>query len=47
MTGFEVAGVVLGAIPLIFSGLEYYSDGVRAYYLFKTLDTDKALSRFP
>ena len=29
MTGFEVAGLVLGAIPLLISGLEHYSEGVR------------------
>jgi len=29
MSGFEVAGALLGAIPLITSALEHYSDGVR------------------
>ena len=28
MSGFEVVGVVLGAIPLLISGLEHYGDGV-------------------
>lgn len=28
MSGFEVAGVLIGAIPLIISGLEHYSQGV-------------------
>jgi hypothetical protein len=28
MSGFEIAGVVLGSIPLIISALEHYSDGV-------------------
>jgi hypothetical protein len=28
MSGFEIAGVVLGSIPLIVSALEHYSDGV-------------------
>ncbi|KAK4203228.1 hypothetical protein QBC40DRAFT_318709 [Triangularia verruculosa] len=28
MSGFEVAGVVLGSIPLLISALEYYSQGV-------------------
>jgi hypothetical protein len=28
MPGFEIAGVVLGSIPLIVSALEHYSDGV-------------------
>lgn len=27
MSGFEVAGVVLGSIPLLISALEHYSDG--------------------
>ena len=29
MSGFEVAGVVLGAIPLVVEALKCYSDGVR------------------
>lgn len=28
MSGFEVAGLLIGAIPLIISGLEHYSKGV-------------------
>jgi len=28
MSGFEVVGVVLGAVPLLISGLEHYRDGV-------------------
>ena len=28
ISGFEVVGVVLGAIPLVVSGLEHYADGV-------------------
>lgn len=28
MSGLEVAGVVLGAIPLVISALEHYGDGV-------------------
>lgn len=28
MSGFEVAGVVLGAVPLLISALEHYSDGL-------------------
>jgi hypothetical protein len=28
MTGFEVVGVILGAIPLVISALEHYGDGV-------------------
>ncbi|CAI6341287.1 unnamed protein product [Periconia digitata] len=29
MSGLEVAGVVLGAIPLVISALEHYGDGIR------------------
>lgn len=29
MSGFEIVGVIVGAIPLIVSGLEHYSAGVR------------------
>ncbi|KAF4445537.1 hypothetical protein F53441_10734 [Fusarium austroafricanum] len=28
MSGFEVAGIVLGSVPLLISGLEHYRDGV-------------------
>lgn len=28
MSGFEIAGAVLGSLPLIISALEHYSDGV-------------------
>jgi len=28
MSGIEVAGLILGAIPLIISGMEHYADGV-------------------
>ena len=28
MSGFEVVGVVLGAIPLLISGLEHYAEGI-------------------
>lgn len=28
MSGFEVVGVVLGALPLLVSGLEHYAEGV-------------------
>jgi hypothetical protein len=28
MSGFEIAGVVLGSIPLLISGLEHYRNGV-------------------
>jgi hypothetical protein len=29
MSGIEVAGIVLGAIPLVISGLEHYGEGAR------------------
>jgi hypothetical protein len=29
MSGIEVAGIVLGAIPLVISGLEHYAEGAR------------------
>lgn len=29
MSGFEIAGVVLGSIPLIISGLEHYAEGIK------------------
>ena len=28
MAGFEIAGIVLGSIPLVISALEHYADGV-------------------
>jgi len=28
MSGFEIAGVVLGSVPLLISGLEHYRDGI-------------------
>ena len=28
MSGFEIAGVVLGSIPLVVSALEHYTEGV-------------------
>ena len=28
MSGFEIAGVVLGSIPLVIAALEHYADGV-------------------
>ena len=28
MSGFEVAGIVLGALPLLVKSLEYYIEGV-------------------
>jgi hypothetical protein len=32
MSGFEIAGVVLGALPLVLHALEHYSDGVSPYF---------------
>ena len=29
MSGIEVAGIVLGSIPLVISALEHYAEGVR------------------
>jgi hypothetical protein len=28
MSGFEIAGIVLGSIPLILAGLEFYANGI-------------------
>ena len=28
MSGFEIAGVVLGSIPLVLAGLEFYANGI-------------------
>lgn len=28
MSGFEVAGLVLGTVPLLINGLEHYAEGV-------------------
>lgn len=39
MSGLEVAGVVLGALPLVISALEHYADGVntaKRYWRYKT-----------
>jgi hypothetical protein len=29
MSGFEIAGVIFGAVPLIISALEHYGEGIR------------------
>lgn len=47
MSGFEVVGVIVGAIPLIVSGLEHYANGVGLCHLLKTIDADEVFSRFP
>jgi hypothetical protein len=39
MSGLEIAGVVLGALPLVISALEHYAEGVnttRRYWRYKT-----------
>ncbi|KAJ4319906.1 hypothetical protein N0V94_003678 [Neodidymelliopsis sp. IMI 364377] len=39
MSGLEVAGVVLGALPLVISAFEHYAqgvEGVKRYYRYKT-----------
>ena len=53
MSGFEVAGAVLGSIPLAISALEHYRDGLRAVQrwrkyerelqsMIRNLETEKA-----
>lgn len=42
MSGFEVAGIVLGAIPLVISALEHYSDGVCLTQEFDAVKLTKA-----
>lgn len=36
MSGFEIAGVVLGSIPLVISALEHYMDGVNTIQSFRS-----------
>lgn len=46
MSGIEVAGLVLGALPLIVSGLEYYAEGVSTLkVMFNAPSEFKSLSR--
>ena len=40
MSGFEVAGIVLGSIPLVISALEHYAEGVRNLVLAEHTITD-------
>ena len=40
MSGFEVVGVVLGAIPLVISTLEHYRDGVRTISRWRKFDRE-------
>lgn len=35
MSGIEIAGLVLGSIPLVISGLEHYAEGVRTIRKFR------------
>ncbi|KAF4440844.1 hypothetical protein FACUT_3162 [Fusarium acutatum] len=48
MSGFEIAGIVLGSIPLLISAIEYYSDSLdRATAFFKWKDgLNSALREF-
>ncbi|KAF5651814.1 hypothetical protein F25303_3856 [Fusarium sp. NRRL 25303] len=48
MSGFEIAGIVLGSIPLLISAIEHYSDSLdRATAFFKWKDgLDSALREF-
>lgn len=46
MSGFEVAGIILGSIPLVISALEHYSDGVRTLKRWRSYDRElKSLIR--
>jgi hypothetical protein len=40
MSGFEVAGIVLGAIPLVISALEHYGEGVSVTYSLFCLEAE-------
>jgi len=40
MSGFEVAGVVLGSIPLVISALEHYRHGFRAIQRWRKYDRE-------
>jgi hypothetical protein len=45
MSGFEIAGIVLGSIPLIVVALEHYAEGVRSIYTSRIItDTIPALN---
>jgi len=37
MSGFEIAGVVLGSLPLIISALEHYGEGVSVTIIVDTI----------
>ncbi|KAL9484102.1 hypothetical protein ACSS6W_002891 [Trichoderma asperelloides] len=40
MSGFEIAGAVLGAIPLVISALEHYKNGVRTIQRWRKYDKE-------
>lgn len=40
MSGFEIAGAVLGAIPLVISALENYKNGVRVIQRWRKYDKE-------
>ncbi|KAM7216339.1 hypothetical protein V8F06_008261 [Rhypophila decipiens] len=40
MSGFEVAGIVLGSIPLLISALEHYGDGVRTIQKWRKYESE-------
>lgn len=40
MSGFEVAGIVLGSIPLVISALEHYRDGVSTIQRWRKYDRE-------
>jgi hypothetical protein len=40
MSGFEVAGVVLGSLPLVVVALEHYAEGVGKLFLSKEATAD-------
>jgi hypothetical protein len=35
MSGFEVIGIILGAVPLVISALEHYAEGVKTIRLIR------------
>jgi hypothetical protein len=46
MSGIEVAGIVLGVIPLVVSGLEHYADGVSTIKVIFNYESEfRSLSR--
>lgn len=39
MSGIEVAGLVLGAIPIVISGIEYYIEGIETIKSFRQFES--------